>query len=80
MDAGIIRLNRWAHQHGLHCELLQCAVFQGMYVCMCMLSILDFIIDNDNYVLIDNYSIRIFTLLDTGRGMVARRHIAVSYL
>ena len=47
---------------------------------MSVLSILDFIIDNDNYVLIDNYSICIFTLLDTGRGMVARRHIAVSYL
>ena len=32
VDAGIIQLNRWAHQHGLHCELLQCAMFQGMYV------------------------------------------------
>ena len=32
VDAGVIQLNRWAHQHGLQCELLQCAMFKGTYL------------------------------------------------
>ena len=35
VDARIVQLNRWAHQHGLRCEMLQCAMFQGT----CTLSI-----------------------------------------